>query len=392
MDISLSKRILKVKPSATLAVTARAAELKAQGKAVISLGAGEPDFDTPDSIKSAAKKAIDNGQTKYTDVAGTTELKQAVVDKFARENRLQYGIDQILVSAGGKQGFYNLVQALINPGEEVIIPAPYWVSYPDIVMLADGVPVIVASSFDQQFKITPEQLEQAMSPMTRLFVLNSPGNPSGQAYTRGELAAFGEVLQRYPDVLVITDDIYEHIIWQPPFENILNVCPELYPRCVVLNGVSKAYAMTGWRIGYAAGPAKLIKAMKTIQSQSTSNASSISQAAALQALSGDQGFIGKMVKEFRLRHDYVVDTLNAMSGVRCQASQGTFYSFPNVSTAMSQAGFADDVAFAEYLLNEALVALVPGTAFGSAGHLRLSFATSMANLREAMNRLQKVFG
>ncbi len=392
MDVQLSTRVRRIKPSPTLAVTARAAALRAAGKDIISLGAGEPDFDTPDHIKDAAIQAIKDGFTKYTDVSGTPQLKRAVAAKFARENDLDYTPAQILVSVGGKQSFFNLAQALLNPGDEVVIPAPYWVSYPDMVLLADGAPVIVAAGIDQRFKITPAQLAAAITPRTRLVIINSPSNPSGTAYTGEELAALGEVLRNHPKVLIATDDMYEHILWtEEPFVNILNVCPDLYPRTIVMNGVSKAYSMTGWRIGYAAGPVPLIAAMTNIQSQSTSNPTSISQVAAQAALEGDQSCIARMCKAFKERHDFVVNALNALPGVRCIAGQGTFYSFPNVAGVIDRLdAVRTDVELAEFLLNEAGVALVPGSAFGAPGHLRLSFATDLDTLRKALRRLKDV--
>ncbi len=390
-DISLSQRVQRVKPSPTLAVTARAAELRAAGKDIIGLGAGEPDFDTPRHIRQAAIRAIERGDTRYTAVDGTAALKNAIINKFRRDNGLDYQPDQVLVSCGGKQSFYNLVQALLNPGDEVIIPAPYWVSYPDMVRLADGEPVIIKAGLEQRFKISPEQLQAAITPRTRLVVINSPSNPTGVAYSRDELRALAEVLLRHPPVLVATDDMYEHILWSDePFSNILNVCEELYPRTIVLNGVSKAYAMTGWRIGYAGGPKKLIQAMKKVQSQSTSNPASISQAAAQEALDGDQSCIAPMLKAFRARHDFVVQALNDIPGVRCAKADGTFYSFPDVSAVIKRLeGVNDDVELAEYLLREAGVALVPGSAFGAPGHVRLSFATSMKVLEDALGRLQR---
>jgi len=390
LDIQLSQRVQRIKPSPTLAVTARAQELQKQGKDIIGLGAGEPDFDTPDHIKDAAIKAIRDGFTKYTAVDGTLELKTAIVNKFARENKLNYKLNQVLVSCGGKQSFFNLAQALLNPGDEVIIPAPYWVSYPDMVLLADGVPVVIEAGVEQGFKITPEQLERAITKKTRLFVLNSPSNPTGAAYTRAELLQLGEVLRKHPQVLVATDDMYEHILWTPePFVNILNTCPDLYEQTIVLNGVSKAYSMTGWRIGYAAGPAKLINAMKNVQSQSTSNPTSISQVAAQVALDGDQTFIGKMCKVFKERHDFVVRELNTIDGVRCIASHGTFYAFPHVQKLIERLdGIRDDVQLGEYLIEHAGVALVPGSAFGAPGYVRISYATSMQNLEKAMERIQ----
>ena len=392
--LPLAHRVHRVKPSPTLAVTARAAELRAAGKDIIGLGAGEPDFDTPDHIKEAAIAAIRNGETKYTAVDGTPALKHAIINKFARDNGLQYEPSQILVSCGGKQSFFNLVMALLNPGDEVIIPAPYWVSYPDMVRLADGEPVIVDAGIDQHFKITPGQLKAAITDKTKLFVINSPSNPTGVAYSREELAALAEVLLEFPRVLIATDDMYEHILWtEAPFCNILDACPELYSRTIVLNGVSKAYSMTGWRIGYAGGPEPLIKAMKKIQSQSTSNPASISQAAAVAALDGDQGCIAPMLKAFKERHDFVVGKLNELPGVECLPSDGTFYSFPNLHHILEQRkDLHNDVELAEWLLQDAGVALVPGSAFGAPGYMRLSFATSMGNLEDALNRLHKALG
>ncbi len=386
--VQLSQRVQRIQPSPTLAITARAARLRAEGKDVIGFGAGEPDFDTPDFVKEAAIRAIRDGFTKYTAVAGTAELRQAVCEKFRRDNGLEYDPEQVLVSVGGKQSFYNLAQALLDPGDEVVIPAPYWVSYPDMVLLADGVPVIVSAGIEQGFKITPEQLEAAITPRTRLLVLNSPSNPTGATYGRAELAALGEVLRRHPRVLVTSDDIYEHIrLGEQPFCNILMACPDLYERTIVLNGVSKAYAMTGWRIGYAAGPRELIDAMKKIQSQSTSNPTSIAQVAAQAALEGDQSCIETMNAAFRERHRFVVEALNALPGVRCLPSQGAFYAFPHMAQAMESLGLKDDVAFGEHLIEKIGIALVPGSAFGAPGYMRLSFATSMQNLQEGLGRL-----
>jgi len=391
LQIKLSSRVQRVKPSPTLAVTSLAAQLKAEGRDIISLGAGEPDFNTPRHICDAAIQAINEGFTGYTPVDGTPGLKQAVIDKFQRDNGLEYTADQILVSSGGKQSFFNLAQALLDPGDEVVIPAPYWVSYPDMVKLAGGEPVILRAEQKQDFKITPEQLRSAITDRTRLFVINSPSNPTGSAYTREELAAIGEVLKENPRIVVATDDMYEHILWtEEGFVNIVNACPELYDRTVVLNGVSKAYAMTGWRIGYAGGPETLIQAMKKVQSQSTSNPASISQVAAEAALNGDQGCVTDMVKEFKKRHDFVVDALNELPGVSCNPSQGTFYAFPNVEAAIAATpGVKDDVEFANHMLQEVGVAMVPGSAFGLDGHMRLSYATSMEQLEEAMARLKK---
>ncbi len=389
MDIILSECVQRIKPSPTLAVTARAAELRAAGRDVIGLGAGEPDFDTPQHIKDAAIAAIHAGKTKYTPVGGTPQLKQAVIDKFARDNGLDYRPEQILVSCGGKQSFFNLSLALLNAGDEVIIPAPYWVSYPDMVLVANGQPVVIPTPMATDLKITAEQLEAAITPRTRLLVLNSPSNPSGKAYRRAELEALAEVLRRHPQVLVATDDMYEHIIWTDEgFSNILTVAPDLYDRTLVLNGVSKAYSMTGWRIGYAAGPETIIKAMTKVQSQSTSNPASISQAAAVAALNGDQGCVAQMNVAFKERHDYVLRALNELPGVSCTASDGTFYAFPDFSGAIAAlAGVNDDIQFGEYLLEHAEVALVPGSAFGSPGHMRLSYATSLEILTTAIERI-----
>lgn len=389
MEITLSQRVQSIKPSPTLAITARAAEMKASGKSIIALGVGEPDFDTPQHIKQAAIIAINNGDTKYTAVDGTVALKQAVIDKLSRDNGLEYAMNQILVSVGGKQSFFNLTQALLDEGDEVIIPAPYWVSYPDMVILANGTPVIIEAGQDQRFKITPEQLEAAITDKTRLFVINSPSNPSGMAYTKDELAALGEVLRSYPNILIATDDMYEHILWADGgFHNMVTACPDLYDRTMVLNGVSKAYAMTGWRIGYAAGPAKLIAAMKKIQSQSTSSPASVSQAAAVTALNGDQQCIQSMLAEFKKRHDMVVARLNAMDGMESLHSDGTFYVFPDISKIIARMpDLNDDVDFAEALLVDKGVAIIPGTAFGMKNYIRLSIATSEQNLEKALDRI-----
>lgn len=376
-----------------MAVTARAKELRDAGHDVIGLGAGEPDFDTPDHVKQAAIEAIKAGQTKYTPVGGTTEMKQAVVDKFSRENGLDYGRDEILVSVGGKQSFYNLAQALLDPGDEVLIPAPYWVSYPDIVLLADANPVALPTDLSTRFKITPQQLEAAITPNSRLLVLNSPSNPTGSVYTRAELAALAEVLIAHPQVWIATDDMYEHIRWTgEDYANIVNVCAELKPRTLVLNGVSKAYAMTGWRIGYAAGDARVIAAMAKVQSQSTSNPCSISQVAAIAALNGKQDFLQKMVTAFKSRHDYVVAALQKLPGVECAPADGAFYSFPSFIGVMQRLGVDDDVSLCEQILEQAQVALVPGSAFGTPGYVRLSYATGMETLQEAMRRLEQFLG
>lgn len=390
MRIFLSNRVKAVKPSPTLAITARAAAMRAAGHDIIGLGAGEPDFDTPEPIKQAAIDAINKGFTKYTAVDGTAGLKKAIIDKFKRDNQFDYQANQILVSCGGKQSFFNLAQALLNAGDEVIIPAPYWVSYPDMVLLADGVPVIIEAGQAQGFKITPEQLRQAITPKTRLLVINSPSNPTGAAYTLEELQALGAVLRDFPDILIATDDMYEHILWdQGRFVNILNANSDFYDRTIVLNGVSKAYSMTGWRIGYAAGPADLIEAMCIIQSQSTSNPTSISQVAAEAALNGDQSCITTMLSAFKQRHDWVVNELNTIDGVECIATDGTFYVFPDVSRLIARLdNVENDLDFSELLIEKAGVALVPGSAFGCPGHVRISIATSMSHLENALARIK----
>jgi len=391
MNIQLSHRVNAVKPSPTLAITARAAKMRAEGHDIIGLGAGEPDFDTPDFIKQAAIEAINKGFTKYTAVDGIAPLKKAIIDKFKNDNGLEYNAKQILVSCGGKQSSFNLTQALLNTGDEVIIPAPYWVSYPDMVLLADGVPVIIETTQAQHFKMSPEQLRAAITEKTRLIFINSPSNPSGAAYSLDELKALGDVLADFPNIIIATDDMYEHILWkQGTFVNILNAHPEFYDRTVVMNGVSKAYSMTGWRIGYAAGNEQLIEAMCTIQSQSTSNPTSISQYAAVAALTGDQSFIQNMCVEFKKRHDFVVAELNTIDGVECVETDGTFYVFPNIEKLLARLdGIDDDLAFSDYLIEKAGVALVPGSAFGTSGHIRLSIATSMDNLKNALERIKQ---
>ncbi len=392
MKIKLSQRVNRVKPSPTLAVSARAAELRAAGKDIIGLGVGEPDFETPENIKDAAITAIRQGETRYTAVDGTPTLKQSIINKFRRDNKLDYEPGQILVSCGGKQSFYNMCQAMLDSGDEVIIPAPYWVSYPDMVLLADGTPVFIMADKEQGFKIQARQLEAALNEKTRLFVINSPSNPTGVAYQRHELEALAAVLRQYPDVLIATDDMYEHMLWsEEGFSNILSVAPDLYDRTIILNGVSKAYAMTGWRIGYAAGPAELIRNMKKIQSQSTSNPASISQAAAREALDGDQSSVRKMLLAFRERHDYLIAALNKIPGISCLPADGTFYAFPDISGAIAATGGVNnDLEFAEYLLNEAGVAIVPGSAFGAEGYMRLSFAVGLDTLKDAVGRINKV--
>ena len=390
---NLSARVRSIKPSPTLAVSNLASQLRAEGRDIVGLGTGEPDFDTPQHIKDAAIEAINQGQTKYTAVDGTSELKQAILAKFRRDNNLSYEADQILVSSGGKQSFYNLCQAVIDSGDEVLIPAPYWVSYPDMVLLAEGEPVIISTGIDSGFKITPDMLTAAITPKTRILVLNSPSNPTGVIYSKAELAAIGEVLLQYPDILIVTDDMYEHIIWGgQEFCNIVNACEALYSRCMVFNGVSKAYAMTGWRIGYAAGPADIIKAMKKIQSQSTSNPCSISQAASVAALNGDHQCVRDMVVQFKIRHDFVVTSLNSIKYIRCLESDGTFYSFPFIQDFIeAHDDMKSDIDVANLLLDQVGVALVPGSAFGADGYMRISFATSMENLEKAMARIKQVF-
>jgi aspartate aminotransferase len=391
VTLSLSRRVQRVKPSPTLAVTARAARLKAEGKDVIGLGAGEPDFDTPSHIAQAGIDAIKNGFTRYTNVDGINELKDAIIKKFELDNGIKYDRSQVLVSSGAKQTIYNLCMAVLDPDDEAIIPAPYWVSYPDMVMLADGHPVMPFAGPAQGYKITPRQLAAAITPQTRLVLLNSPCNPTGAAYTRAELRALGEVLMEHPRILVGTDDMYEKIYWAPePFCSLLTAVPELYPRTVTINGVSKAYAMTGWRIGYCGGPKEVITAMGTIQGQSTSNPSSISQKAAVVALSADQSCVGNMNEAFKARHDFVVSGLNSLPGVSCLPGAGTFYAFADISKAMAALGCRDDGEFAELLLNEGGVAVVPGGGFGAPGHIRISFATSMQNLEKAIERMGRV--
>ncbi len=388
MSSILSNRVQKVKPSATLAVTAKANELKAQGVKVVPMGSGEPDFDTPSNIQKAAVDAIRGGQTRYTAVDGTAELKSAIREKFLRDNNLKYSANEVMASCGGKQVFYNLCQAILNKDDEVIIPGPYWVSYPDMAILADATPVIIETGLEQDFKITPEQLESSITKKSKLLVLNSPSNPTGAVYTREEIEELGKVLERHSQVYIISDDIYEHILLgDDDFVNIAMACPKLKDRTIILNGVSKAYAMTGWRIGYAAGPEDIIKAMKKIQGQSTSNPTSIAQAAAVEALNGNQAFIKTMVEAFKHRHNFLLESLNAIEGIECPRSSGAFYSFPRVQGLIDRLGLIDDVEFATYCLEKLNIALVPGSAFGAPGYARFSFATSMDNIKEAMDRL-----
>lgn len=388
LDIKLASRVRRIKPSPTLAVTAKANQLRLEGVDVINLAAGEPDFDTPDHIKQAAIAAMQAGQTKYTPVAGTNSLKSAIIEKFKHDNNLTYSMNEILVSCGGKQSFYNLCQAVIDNGDEVIIPAPYWVSYPDMVLLAHGIPTIVEADQSQSFKINAKQLTSAISTKTKLVVINSPSNPTGACYSEDELRELADVLVKHPNILIATDDMYEHILFNnQTFTNIVNVCPELKSRTLVLNGVSKAYSMTGWRIGYAGGPAPIIDAMKNIQSQSTSNPCSISQAAAEAALSSDQSCVQEMCAAFEERHSFVVEGLNKIDGISCAKSQGTFYCFANVEEAIKKIkGVSDDVEFATHLLDKCGIAVVPGTAFGLPGYMRISYATSKETLAAALER------
>ena len=390
MSLSVSSRMARVKPSPTGAVLALAAELRAQGRDIISLGAGEPDFDTPQFIKDAAIQAIADGATKYTPIDGTAALKAAIRRKFARDNSLDYSTSQILVTSGAKQALFNLCLALLSDGDEVIIPAPYWVSYPDMVRLADAEPVIIETGLEADFKITAAQLAAAITRNTRLLILNSPNNPTGASYSKSELQALGEVLAKQPQVLIAADDIYEHIQWaDEPFVSFATACPDLYDRTLTVNGVSKAYAMTGWRIGYAAGPATLIKAMKTIQSQSTSNACSVSQVAAQVALDGDQSPVAEMTAAYKQRHDYIVAALNDLDGFECRPGEGTFYAFPRVSGVLQARGLASDSELVELLIGDADVACVPGSAFGAPGYMRLSFACSIETLEEAVRRMKR---
>ena len=391
----IAKRLAVIKPSPTLAVSAKAAKLKAEGKDVIAMGAGEPDFDTPQFIKDAAIAAMNKGLTKYTPAGGTPSLKKAIVAKFKRENGLDYTEKQILVSCGGKQTSFNLCMALLNPGDEAIVPAPFWVSYPDMAQMADGKPVFIHAGIEQGFKITPQQLERAITPRSRLIWINSPSNPTGAVYTADELRGLGEVLRKHPNIVIATDDMYEHILLDgSKFVNILNVCPDLYNRTVTMNGVSKAYSMTGWRIGYCGGPQELIEAMENVQSHSTSNPTSISQYAAEAALNGDQSCIDPMVVAFKERGKYVAEGLSRIPGVKCLMPSGAFYAFPDCREAIKRLHAAGrisaptDLALCDYLLaQDKAVAAVPGSAFGSEGYLRISFATSMDNIRKAVERI-----
>ncbi len=381
----------RVKPSPTSAVLALATRLRAEGRDIISLGTGEPDFDTPQLIKDAAIAAIREGETKYTPIDGTADLKASVQAKFERENGLEYAVSDIIVTSGAKQALFNLCIGLLGPGDEAIIPAPYWVSYPDMVKLAGAEPVIASAGIEQHFRITADQLRAAITPNTRLLILNSPSNPTGASYSRSDLEALGKVLEDHPQVVIAADDIYEHIHWAAePFVSFAAACPALFDRTVTINGVSKAYAMTGWRIGYAAGPAALIAAMKTVQSQSTSNPCSVSQAAAVAALTGDQSVVAEMTRAYHERHDYIVSALNDIEGFECRPGEGTFYAFPRATGAIEALRLKNDAELAKLLIEKADVATVPGSAFGAPGYVRMSFACSMKTLEEALDRIRRV--
>ncbi|MGI9204274.1 MAG: pyridoxal phosphate-dependent aminotransferase [Woeseiaceae bacterium] len=389
MSLSVSERMSRVMPSATSAVLGLAASLREAGRDVVSLGAGEPDFDTPDHIKEAAIQAIRDGHTKYTAIDGTSQLKAAIQRKFVRDNQLNYEADQILVSVGAKHTLFNACMGILSAGDEAIIPAPYWVSYPDMVRVAEGEPVVIETGIEDGFKVTPEKLNAAITTKTRLLFLNSPSNPTGSCYTRQELAALGEVLLQHPNIVVLADDIYEHIHWAAePFCSIVTACPALYDQVVTINGVSKCYAMTGWRVGYAGGPKEVIKAMKTIQSQITSNPCSVSQVAAAAALDGDQQCMAEMLKAYKARSDYIVDALNDIPGFECREGEGAFYAFPKVTEAMATKGLETDADLVKLVLESGDVVMVPGTPFGAPGYVRLSFACSIEELEKAIDRIR----
>jgi len=391
VSLSVSERMGRVMPSATSAVLGLAAELREAGRDIVSLGAGEPDFDTPEHIKEAGIAAITAGITKYTAIDGTSELKAAIQRKFERDNELQYAPNQILVSCGAKHTLFNACMAVLSPGDEAVIPAPSWVSYPDMVRVADGIPVMISTGIESDFKITPEQLEASITDRTRLLFLNSPSNPTGSCYTRDELQGLGAVLRKHRDVVVLADDIYEHIHWaEDPFCSLATACPDLIDQVVTINGVSKCYAMTGWRIGYAGGPPEVIKAMKTIQSQITSNPTSISQAAAVAALDGDQRCVTEMRDAYRARSEYIVEALNNIPGFECRQGEGAFYAFPRVTDALQTNGLADDAELVDLLVNKADVVTVPGSPFGAPGYIRISFACSMDDLKKAVQRIEGV--
>lgn len=387
----LTKRINSVKPSATITISAKAMELRAQGVDVISLSQGEPDFDTPKHIKDAAIQAINDGKTKYTSVDGTPEIKEAIINKFKRDNNLDYKPDNILVSTGAKQTLFNLFQSVLEEGNEAIVISPYWVSYPDMVILAGAKPIIVDTLQKNNFDLDLDLLREALSDNTRLIILNSPSNPTGVTFTREQYQGMGNILKDYPNVLIATDDMYEHIYWgNEKFCSFAEACPDLFDRTITVNGVSKAYAMTGWRIGYCGGPTDVVRAMKKIQGQSTSNASSISQVAATAALNGSHDEVLHMVKEYKNRHQYLCEALNSLDGFKAVPGTGAFYLFPNINEAIEALGMKDDLEFSEYLLETAGVAVVPGTAFGAKGYIRISYATSMDALEESISRIKKV--
>ncbi len=391
LALELAQRVQRIKPSATLAVSNRAQELQEAGKDIISLSIGEPDFDTPQHIKDAAIQAIQDGETKYTAVDGIKPLKLAIIDKFKRENNLDYGLDQILVSCGAKHSLFNALSAIVNPGDEVIILAPYWVSYPDMVKLCDGTPVIIKADIDRDFKVSPAQLKSAITSKTRAVIINSPSNPSGMAYDEAELKALGAVILENPGIVVLSDDIYEHHLWRNrPYKNIVNACPELYDRTIVMNSVSKTYAMTGWRIGYVGGPAKIVGAMKKAQSQNTSSPTTVSQFASLAALTGDQACVGEMTRAYKERHDFLFMELQTIPGFKVLPSDGTFYSFPSIEGLLNiNPDITNDLEFSEYLLNEVGVAVIPGSASGAPGYIRLCYTTSMEELVDAVKRIRK---
>ena len=392
--VELSHSIKRIKPSATMAVTQKARELKAAGKDIIGLGAGEPDFDTPENIKKAAIQAINGGDTKYTPVDGTPELKKAIKAKFKRENNLDYELDEISVGTGGKQIIFNAFAVSLNESDEVIIPAPYWVTYPDVVNYFNGKPIFVQCGEESGFKITPQQLENTINQSTKWFILNSPSNPTGSCYTKNELLELANVLKKYPHVNIMTDDLYEHLIYDDnEFHTFASIAPELKERILTLNGVSKAYAMTGWRIGYAGGNASLIKAMGKLQSQSTSNPTSISQAAAVEALNGDNSFIAERAKVFKGRRDFLINEFTSMNGITCRVPEGAFYVFPSCKGVIGKVDesnnkITNDEEFTTSLLEHAGVAVVQGSAFGLEGYFRISYATSDENLKNACDRMR----
>ena len=390
MNNPISERVRKVKPSATIAISSKAMEMRSAGINVISMSAGEPDFDTPEHIKDAAKAAMDSGKTKYTQVDGTPELKEAIINKFNDDNDLSYQPENILVSTGAKQTLYNLFQAILGDGDEVIIISPYWVSYPDMVLLADAKPVFVDTYQENNFSLDLNAFSNAINERTKLVIINSPSNPTGITFTRSDYESIGAVLEDYPSVYVATDDMYEYIYWgDEPFVSFAQACPSLFDRTITINGVSKSYAMTGWRIGYCGGPADVIGAMKKVQSQSTSNPSSISQAATVAALNGSKDEVFSMVEQYKLRHDYFCSALNDIEGFKTSPGTGAFYLFPDVKNVIEKKGFSDDVELSEYLIETANVAVVPGSAFGSIGYIRLSYATGLEQIKEAVERITK---